>query len=150
MSLTTKASCTKEDYPFTKLSSSASNSVDGGWMRRATRQVDVGTAAAVAALVYQAIVWKDRKIVAFLMNKFVHAANADVYCERRRKCQKTPTRIPTHERIRAYQKNYNAIDVVDMKMAAWSVERPSKRWCFRLFHYGLNVVVLNVSIIAAF
>ena len=61
-----------------------------------------------------------------------------------------PTRIPTHEGIRAYQKNYNTIDVADMKMAAWSVERPSKRWYFRLFHYGLNVVVLNVSIIAAF
>ena len=115
-------------------------------MRRATRMVDGGSAAAAAAaaVVYQAIVWKDRKIVAFLMNKFIRAAHPDVYCERRRKGQKTPSRIPTHEGVRGYQTNYNAVDVADRKMAAWSVERPSKRWYFRLFHYGLNVVVLNM------
>jgi hypothetical protein len=114
--------------------------------------VDGGSAAAAAAaaVVYQAIVWKDRKIVAFLMNKFIRAAHPDVYCERRRKGQKTPSRIPTHEGVRGYQTNYNAVDVADRKMAAWSVERPSKRWYFRLFHYGLNVVVLNMYIIAAY
>jgi hypothetical protein len=141
-SLTSKKSRTKDDYPFAKLSGRASASVPGGWMRRATK-------AMIGYPIYQAVIWKDKKLVGFLMNKFVGAAKVGCSVERRRRGQSVAV-VPAHQGIKSYQQFYSGVDRADRGMADWTVERASGRWYMRLFYYSLNVMVLNMWIIVSF
>jgi len=141
VSLTSKVSRTTEDYPFKKLSGRAAGPVRAGWLRRATRQM--------SGYVAQAITWKDRKVVGFLMNKFVTSAVDGATCTRRRKGSKA-VEVPAHPGVLAYHEGFRAVDGADRSMAAWTVERASKRWCMRLWYYCLNIMILNMWCITTF
>jgi hypothetical protein len=92
------------------------------------------------------MVWKDRKLVGFLMNTFVSQATVGTSVERRRKGRSVSV-VPTHQGIVKYQQSYSGVDKSDRAMADWTTERASGRWYMKLFYYVLNVAVLNMWII---
>ena len=145
--LTTKASRTKDDFAFKKLSGGAAGDLKGGWLRWAYRKMFVGGKWVYTVM---AVVWKDKKICAFLSNKFVGPPSEDAAVERRRKGESERKTIPAHEVVQAYVRGYRWVDAADRGMSDWTVARASRRWYMVIVYYLINVVVWNVWIIVGF
>jgi hypothetical protein len=128
---------TPDDFPFPALSTAASKTVEPGWMRRATRQIQ--------NYVVQGTIWKDNKIVAWL-HTFKVCGN-DTTARRYRRGQRDREEIKAPEVQEDYSKYFNAVDISDKDSAIYSTSIRSKRWYLRIFFWVLDRVIFSCYIV---
>ena len=91
-----------------------------------------------------ASVWRDTKVVSFLSN--VHNSYGTSTVERKKK-DGTVVQINSPPCVHDYNANMGAVDKSDQLRQSYAIDRKSRRWWRRLFHFLLDLTMVNAYII---
>jgi hypothetical protein len=138
--LTAKKSRTADEFPWHKLTPKALRSVGRGWLRRATQAFTYKDPVDNKEYKYvaQAIVWKDRKQVAFLSNNNVGKVQETERVRRYSKPHRRKIKINCHSVTKDYQKHMSGVDRKDRDLADWGITVRTNRYYNRLIFFAID------------
>ena len=139
--LTKKKSRTGSDFPFHKIANGALKMVPRGWLRVAARIVPDPRQALQGLFTVMAVVWKDRKQVAFLSNHMVQPATEDDEVERYDSRARADVPIPCHPITQDYQAHMNGVDRKDRAVADWTMSIRTARYYLRIFFWAVDTSI---------
>lgn len=106
-------------------------------MQKSMKRGEYHTASAGSMV---ATVWRDTKVVSFVSN--VHNSHGTSMVDRKKK-DGTVVQINTPPCVHDYNANMGAVDKSDQLRQSYAIDRKSRRWWRRLFHFLLDLTMVK-------
>lgn len=110
-------------------------------MQKAMKRGEYYTATSDSVV---ATVWRDTKVVSFVCN--VHSSHGTSTVQRKNR-DGTVVQINSPPCVQDYNVNMGAVDKSDQLRQSYAIDRKSRKWWRRIFHFGLDSTMVNAYII---